>query len=63
MSLIDENIMLFWKLFVSSYNEGSHGESKISPFPNLCPGYLNKNQIHPATPANPDILKFITKLL
>ena len=63
MPLTHENIMLLWKLFVSSYNEGSHGESKISAFPYLCPGYLNKNQIHPANPANPDILKFITKLL
>ena len=42
MPLTHENVRLFWKLFVSSYEESSHEESKISPFPNLCPSYLNK---------------------
>ena len=42
MRLKHENIGLFWKLFVSSYNESPHEESKISPFLNLCPSYLNK---------------------
>ena len=42
MSLTHENTWLFWKLFVSSYKESSHGESKIYPFPNVCPSYLNK---------------------
>ena len=38
-------------------------QSKISPFPNLCPSYLNKVQIYPVNPTNPDVLKFITKFL
>ena len=54
MRVTHENIRLFWKLFLSSFKESSHEESKTSPFLNL--------QIHPANPANPDILKFITKL-
>ena len=45
MRLKYENIGLFWKLFVSSYNESPHEESKISPFLNLCPSYLNKVEI------------------
>ena len=61
MPLTHENARLFWKLFVSSYKESSHEESKISPFPNLCP--KSKLQIHPVSPANLDILKFITKFL
>ena len=42
MPLTHENIRLFSKLFVSCYKDSSHEESKISPFPNLCPRYLNK---------------------
>ena len=42
MPLTHENIRLFWKLLVSSYKECPHGESKISPFPDLCPNYINK---------------------
>ena len=33
---------LFWELFVSSYKESPYEGSKISPFSNLCPIYLNK---------------------
>ena len=42
MPLTHENIKLFSKLFVGSYKENSHEESKISSFPNLCHTYLNK---------------------
>ena len=42
MPLTHENIRLFRKLFVNSYNESSHEESKISPFSNLCPTNLSK---------------------
>ena len=66
MPLTHENIRLFWTLFVSSYKESSHEESKICPFPNICLSYLNKVnkvQIHPANPTNLDILKFFTKFL
>ena len=61
MPLTHENI----KLFVRSYKESPHEESKISPFPNLCHSYLIKSklQIHPVNPTNPDILKFITMFL
>ena len=59
MPLTHENIRLFWKLFVSTYEESSHEESKIRPFPNLCPSTLRKSklQIHPVNPTNPDIFK------
>ena len=42
MPLTHENIRLFRKLFVNSYNKSSHEESKISPFSNLCPTNLSK---------------------
>ena len=42
MSLTHESIRLFWKLFISSYEERSHEESKVSPFLNLCPSYYSK---------------------
>ena len=59
MPLTHKNIRQFWKLFVTSYKESFHEESKISPFPNSCSSYLNKVQItiHPVNPTNPDILK------
>ena len=40
--LSHKNFRLFWKLFVSSYEESSHEEFEISSFPNLCHSYLNK---------------------
>ena len=63
MPLTHEKIRLFWKLFVRSYKKNSQKESKISPFPKLCPSYFKKSklQIRPVTFTNPDILKFITK--
>ena len=42
MPFTHKNRWLSWKLFVSSDEESSHEESKIYPFPNLCPSYLNK---------------------
>ena len=56
MPLTHENIRLFRKLFVSTYKESSHVESKISPFPKLCRRYLLKSklQIHPVNPTNPN---------
>ena len=61
MTLIHENIRLFWKLFVSSNKESSHKEFFL--FPTYVPVVLIKSklQIHPANPTNPDILKFIAQ--
>ena len=63
MPLTHENIKLFLKLFFSSYKESSPKGSKIFPFPAYVLFTLMKSklQIHFANPANPDILKFITK--
>ena len=65
MQLTHENIRLFWILLVSSYKEVYHEEIKISFFPTYVPATLIKSklQIHPLNPANPDILKVITKYL
>ena len=62
MPLTQEKLGLFWKLFVSSYRESSHEESKICAFPiiyALVTLITSKLKIHQANPANLDILKFI----
>ena len=65
MPLTRENIRIFCKLFISSYEESSHEELKFPLFPTYARVTLimSKLQIHPVNPTDPHILKFIAKFL
>ena len=65
MPLTPENIRLFWNCLLALMKKILMKNLNFLLFPTYVPVTLIKSklQIHPVNPTNPDILKFITKLL